>query len=213
MAREVHGTLLLLRRGPLTRKWDQTVIGQSDPPLSRGAVAEEKRVVKAVAAIGPSRVVASDLRRARGTAERIAVASDASFGIRRDLREQRLGRWQGRTWADVVRTEEAEAVAFLHDFCRSEPPGGEALTTVVRRITKALLSELRRHQRKTVVYVGHAGPIRCILSYALQLPLEAVQRFQLDPFGLSAIRFQGDASAVTLLNHPAAGGIPGGLPS
>ncbi len=213
MAREIHATLLLLRRGPVAARWDQAALGQSDPPLAREASADERQVCETIATLNPSRVITSDLRRARGTAERIARYADASLGVRRDLREQRFGSWQGRAWSEIVASEEAAAVEFLHDFCRSEPPEGESLVTVSRRVLKGVNAELRRQQRQVVCYVGHAGPIRCLLANALGVGLEQVQRMQLDPFGLSVIRYQGDAPVVAAWNHGLLGGGPGGVSS
>jgi len=212
MAKDIHATLVMLRRGPVAAKWDQAALGQSDPPLARGHGDAEAAAVTTVANLRPARILTSDLRRARATAERIATCAEASVGVRRDLREQRFGAWQGRPWAEVV-AEDPAAVEFLHDFCRSEPPRGESLLGVSKRVVKAISTEMRRHQRDVVCYVGHAGPIRCLIAQALGLTLESVQRMQLDPFGLSAIRFQGDASVLTLLNHPAGDDVPGGLPS
>jgi broad specificity phosphatase PhoE len=210
MAKEIHGTLLLLRRGPLDDPWEQTALGQADPPLGSAGREEEAAVACSVARHRPVRVLSSDLRRAAGTAEVIAQVSGASLGVRRDLRERRFGSWQGRLWAELV-FEDPAAVAFLSDFCHGTPPRGENLETVARRVTRALHAECRRHPRLTLCYVGHAGPIRALLAHALQLPLDAVQRIQLDPFGLSVIRYQGDASVITLVNHPTAGGDPGGM--
>lgn len=212
MAKDIHATLLLLRRGPVAAKWDQSALGQADPPLARSTSADERAAATAIAEMRPSRVVCSDLRRARKTAERIAEYAGASLAVRRDLREQRYGSWQGRAWSEIVANDEEAAVEYLHDFCRSEPPRGESLLTVSRRVLKGMQAELRRQQRELVCYVGHAGPIRCLAAHALGVGLEQVQRMQLDPFGLCAIRYQGDASAVTLWNHPVTGGMPGGLP-
>lgn len=212
MAKDIHATLYLLRRGPVAAKWDRTALGQSDPPLQRGLASDESAVATTIAALDPARIVSSDLRRARLTAERISEYAGASLAVRRDLREQRFGTWQGRAWSDIVVEEGDAAVSFLHDFCRSEPPRGESLQAVSRRVLKGMHAELRRQQREVVCYVGHAGPIRCLAAHALRVGLEQVQRMQLDPFGLCAIRYQGDASVLTLWNHPAAGGVSGGLP-
>ena len=201
MAKDIHSTLLLLRRGPVAAKWDQAALGQADPPLARGNSDLEAAAVTRVVELEPARILTSDLRRAKDTAERIAVCANASLGVRRDLRDRKYGDWQGRQWSEIIASEQDPAVTFLHDFCRSEPPRGESMIAVSKRVVKAVSAELRRHQRDVVCYVGHAGPIRCLIAHALGLPLEAVQRMQLDPFGLSAIRMAGDASALTMLNH------------
>jgi probable phosphoglycerate mutase len=73
------------------------VIGQDDPPPDPGAVDREQMAVGAVAALRPDRVISSNLLRARGLAEKIAEAAACTLSVRREVREQRFGLWQGRT--------------------------------------------------------------------------------------------------------------------
>ena len=205
MNRDFHATLLLLRRGPVAPKWEPRALGQEDVPLARDAAPLETRAVACLASFRPERVLSSDLARAQGTAGRIARKVGAPHVARRDLREQRFGQWQGRPWAEVIATDEDRAVPFLADFTRGIPPQGESLEKVRDRVVKAVFAEGRRNPRKTLCYVGHAGPIRGLIAASLDWDLEAVQRVRLDPFGLSIIHLQGPTATLTLLNHPATG--------
>lgn len=50
------------------------------------------------------------------------------------LRDQEMGRWQGRTWQDLMQ-EEGEAVSqFFREFGDSKAPGGESLGQAVERV-------------------------------------------------------------------------------
>ena len=50
------------------------------------------------------------------------------------LRDQDMGRWQGKTWQELMQ-EEGEAVAtFFRDFGESKAPGGESLGQSVERV-------------------------------------------------------------------------------
>lgn len=212
MSQEVHATLLCLRRGPVARSHDTRALGQEDVPLAAASGRSETKVVSLLASFRPDRVISSDLRRCSETAERVANKADAPLTLRRELREQRFGRWQGRDWAEIVASEETEAVAFLSDFTRGTPPGGESLEKVRNRVRRAIFAECRRKPRGTILYVGHAGPIRTLIAGALGLELAAVQRMRLDPFGLSILHLHGSASTLTLLNHPATGESVAHLP-
>lgn len=50
------------------------------------------------------------------------------------LRDQQMGRWQGRTWADIMRDEDAAVRTFFSEFGDAKAPGGESLGDTVERM-------------------------------------------------------------------------------
>jgi alpha-ribazole phosphatase len=126
--------------------------------------------------------------------------------VLRDLRERDLGKFDGQRWSQLMVTQEAEVLPFLADFCEACPPAGETLKEMQKRVVRAIWAEGRRRQRQTLLYVGHAGPIRALLAHALGLSLVDVQRFQLDPFSLTILDIRGDDSLLRLLNAPLVNG-------
>jgi probable phosphoglycerate mutase len=195
------GTLVLVRRGPIDASWDGKVLGQEDPPLAPAAASRERTLLERLAELRPDRIVSSDLDRACATAERLAERSRAPLAVRSELREQRFGRWQGRAWAELVASD-PDAVSFLGSFTSARPPGGEDLGRVQERAVRAIGIECRRVHRRVIVAIAHAGPIRGIVAKALGLPLELAQRLQLDPFGVTVLRMQGEAATLSHLNLP-----------
>lgn len=189
--RPVFGRLVLVRRGPLDARFDTMALGQEDPPLADGAHELETALVRRLRALGPVRVVASDLLRSRVTAERLAEEAGAALAVRRDLRPQRLGAWQGRAWSEIIASEPGAATAFLGDFVSAQPPRGETLEKLQARVRPAMLAEVRRAPRELTVAVLHAAPIRAIAASLLGLELAQVQRFALDPFGITTILLEG----------------------
>lgn len=162
----------------------------------------EARVVGAIVARNPDVVLSSDLKRCRGTAERIAQHARVSLVVRRDLRAQDLGRFEGRVWSEIIRTDEAAALAFLNDFTNSTPPGGESLQDVSSRVVRAVKIECKRRHRGVISIVAHADSIRVLISHYLKIDLHAVQRFALDHFGLTEIAVQGEIATLLRLNAP-----------
>lgn len=93
--------------------------GQADPPLTELGRRQAKDAATAIAARTPvAAVVASDLQRARVTAETIAAEVGAG-GVRLDpdLRERHAGEWQGLTRAEI----HAQWPGYLSDD--QGPPG------------------------------------------------------------------------------------------
>jgi broad specificity phosphatase PhoE len=205
VAKELFCKLLLLRRGPVVEPWDQLALGRSNPALRPEARKLEASVLAKLLEHKPSRVLTSDLRRASVSAKRLAEELGASLAVLRDLRERDLGQFDGKRWSELVIREGELALPFLANFCEARPPAGETLAEMQKRVVKAVWAEGRRRQRQTLLYVGHAGPIRAILAHSLQLSLQDVQRFQLDPFSLSIVDVRGDNSLLRLLNAPLTG--------
>jgi broad specificity phosphatase PhoE len=49
------------------------------------------------------------------------------------LRDQAMGRWQGRAWSDVMREEDGAVRTFFSEFGDAKAPGGESLGEAVER--------------------------------------------------------------------------------
>ena len=206
-ADHVFGTLLCLRRGPLPPDAAGRVAGHvAGETPSRPDPGEEK-VIESLAALRPDRLLSSDLPRAAGTAERLAQRLDMPVALMPELRERCFGAWEGRSWAEIV-TEDERALRFLEGFTTERPPGGETLEELRRRVLERVMAEMRRHHRKRVCMIGHAGPIRCLVAEAMGIEADPAQRLRLDPFGLTVIEWQGPIAEVRVVNHPLAGGSP-----
>lgn len=203
--RAVFATILCLRHGPLEPKYEQAAVGRTDAAIDPSATDREARAVEALASFHPERVVSSDRRRCEETAMKIASAAGAPHGVRRDLRDRDFGAYEGRQWPELVAEDPAGTVAFLNAFTTAAPPKGETLESTAARVVRGILLEAKRHHRRTLVWVADASPIRCLAAHALGLPLAALQRMKLDPFGLTIVRLQADASSIALWNAPTDG--------
>jgi len=118
-----------------------------------------------VRAQAPTRVVASDLTRARETAALLGWP-DATADPR--WREVDIGRWTGRLAMEVV-TEEGETFRAWREG-RQPAPGGEAYADMEARVAAAG-RELLDGDGGTALVVCHGGPIRvlCVALLGLEL--------------------------------------------
>jgi broad specificity phosphatase PhoE len=147
--------VLVVRHGQSTwnaaRRWQ----GQADPPLSD--LGQHQAAVAAQCLGTFDVVVASDLERARHTAE--IIAAELGIGpvdLDPRLRENAAGEWTGLTAEEV----EAGWPGFLEQHRR--PAGFEPAHDVAARSMAALLAVARTAPGGIVLAVSHGGVIRTL---------------------------------------------------
>lgn len=134
--------LVVLRHGQTVSNLRGIWQGQLDHELTELGRSQARAAAAAIASLRPSRVVSSDLVRARDTAEEVAAAS-GGLPVSTDerWREIHAGGWQGLTAAQVYSQypEDADKLISGEDFKRGGH--GESLADVAHR-TRAALDEL-----------------------------------------------------------------------
>lgn len=152
--------LLLLRHGQSTWNAAGRWQGRADPPLSPLGEVQARDAARRLVPGQFSRIVASDLRRARRTAEILAGAIGLAVEVDADLREIDVGEWQGLTRAEI----DARAPGALADWSegRSEStPGGEMRADLTERARAALVRVAATSSPgDRVLVVSHGALIR-----------------------------------------------------
>ena len=142
--------------------------GHADPQLSeagRGQLAElVARLTQELAGERFSRIVCSDLLRARQTAEALGARFGLSVQSDPGLRELDVGDWSGLT------RQEIEARDLLAQFEAGDPdtrpPGGETRKEIRHRARFALRGIVNADAWGRIVVVSHLGLIRALLPGA-----------------------------------------------
>ena len=145
-----------------------TFCGSSDPPLNATGLAQLERLERQLAELAPApvqAVFASDLLRARQTAEPLARACAAPLHLRPALRELDFGVWEGLSWEQIETLDPAYAAKWVAEFPSLPSPGGELINAFRARVLAELaaLATLADAGRTTIV-VTHAGPLRVLLE-------------------------------------------------
>lgn len=134
--------LIVLRHGETTHNAAGIWQGQLDSPLSERGVAQAAAAARVLAALGPVRVVASDLERAAVTGQTVARVDGIPFSTDERFREIHAGAWQGLT-GDEVREGYPEDVDKLlrgEDFRRGGH--GESVADVAARCRAGVEAQL-----------------------------------------------------------------------
>ena len=100
--------------------------------------------------------------------QRCELLAQALIGLRPDLAlkpaaelvEFDFGRWEGRAWDDIARTD---IDAWTADFAHYRPGGGDNLVAMLARVASALRGAQQECAEGTdVLWITHAGVARCV---------------------------------------------------
>jgi probable phosphoglycerate mutase len=195
--------LLLARHGATQNNFDARFTGQSDIPLSPLGERQAQALARRLSEECLSRIVSSDLQRARRTAEIVAARVGLPVELDRDLREIALGAWEGRTHAEL----EAEAPDDLRRWRRDAPtwapPGGETYAALRTRLWRALTRWQEAEPDGTVVWVTHGAAIGVLLCDVVGIELTRGWQFRRDNAAISELDVGPERIVVARLNDAA----------
>lgn len=167
--------------------------------LTERGRAEIAAVADRLAGENIAALYASPLQRTRESAEIVAARLGLPIEFRDDVIELDFGEWTGATF-DAIRADPRWQAWRLQRSLASLP-GGESMRQVQRRMVEALLEIGERHADQSVVVVSHGDVIRSALLFALGMPLESYNRFEVGQGSLSTIRLDAGGICVLAINE------------
>jgi broad specificity phosphatase PhoE len=152
--------IIVLRHGETDHNAKGIWQGQLDSELSERGHLQAKAAAQALEALRPSRVVASDLKRAALTGQDVADVCGIPIAFDQRWREIHTGEWSGMTAAEVREKypEDQDRLLRGEDFRRGG--SGESVADVADRVRAALddlLRELVSGQCAVIATHGVAG--------------------------------------------------------
>jgi probable phosphoglycerate mutase len=197
-------TVVLVRHGVTPHTVEKRFSGglaSANPGLSD----EGRAQIRAVADwLGPlaervDAVVASPVRRTLESAEILADALGRTVEVEPGFAEMEFGVWDGLTFAEVGEKYPDEMKAWLGSLDLA-PEGGESFRVVQQRVLDGLARLLEAHAGRTVVVVSHVTPIKTLVANAVDAPLEAVYRMELNPASVTVLSYFDDRASMRMYN-------------
>lgn len=158
----------LVRHGDAEGNRERRFIGQQDVPLSELGRRQARLVAERLAEAGITRVVSSDLARARDTAAPLADLLGVEVELAAGLREVDNGLWTGLLATEIEASWPTMWAEYRNgvDVAR---PGGERWADVAAR-SRAVVADLLDAGTRVAVFT-HGGPLLCLASWASGLEL------------------------------------------
>ncbi len=151
------------------------------------------------------RVVSSPLRRCREFAAEVADAHGLPLDLDDDLREVGFGDWEGHSHEEIQAANARAYRAFYHDPVHCRPPGAEPLERFVTRVGTAWQRSVVPRHGEDVLVVTHAGVVRALLVYLLDLPLASMYRVRIANAAFTRLGLRETGAELQSLNSPIAG--------
>lgn len=148
----------------------------------------------------PGVIWSSPLSRCAGPAAELSARLGVPHMVDERLLEIAYGAWEGRAFSDIEREDPSAYAAWLRDWERTGPPGGESALEVearVRSFWRALapVSGERASGARSHLLVAHAGVLRALrvvaraatwpAAMSAPAPYLSAERFPLPPPALS----------------------------
>jgi broad specificity phosphatase PhoE len=148
-------TLLLARHGETDWNRELRIQGSSDIELNELGREQARTLAVELADVELDAIYASDLSRARDTAEAVAATKGLPVRLDARLRERAFGSWEGLTREDVAERHAGER----HD--------GESDDEVRERVLAAIDAIAAAHPGQHVLVVSHGGALNTLWHHAL----------------------------------------------
>jgi uncharacterized phosphatase len=158
-------TVHLVRHGETDWNLQTRIQGSTDIPLNDTGREQAREAAAALAELPVGAIIASDLSRARETAEIIAAPHHLGVLLDPRLRERGFGVLEGRLNAEAAETFGPEWRARL-DFSEGGVPRAESTAMHYARVADFFDSLRANPPAEEMIVVSHGGTVRRALSYA-----------------------------------------------
>lgn len=161
---------MLWRHGRTAWNAERRFQGHSDIPLDDVGQAQARLAAPMLATLNPTKIVSSDLERARVTAQALADQTGLNVHIDPQLRETFAGGWEG-LGREELQAQFGDELAAWAAGSNLAPGGGERRSEVAERMTAAIDRAFEDVPPGGVlVVVTHGGSARAAIGSMLGLP-------------------------------------------
>lgn len=172
--------ILAVRHGETAWNRDARIQGHTDIDLNEHGRVQARRLGAALREETLAAIYASDLRRARATAEAVARHHGLPVHTHPGLRERGFGQFEGLTWAEIEARHPEAALAWRKRHPDFVPPrGGESLRQLRERIIATVHALAARHVGEQILMVAHGGVLDVLYRAATRLDLQAPRTWEL----------------------------------
>ena len=170
---EAATRIVAIRHGETDWNAATRIQGQLDIGLNQLGRWQAQRLAEALADEALDAVYASDLARARDTAQPLARRAGLAVHTDPGLRERGFGVFEGLTFDEIEQRFPDGARRWRQRDASFGSEGGETLTAFYARAVAAVTALAARHRGQHIVVVAHGGVLDALYRAATRVALAA----------------------------------------
>ena len=131
--------------------------GQSEVDVFKTFEVEKRILISKLQKINFNKIYSSPLKRCAILAETFTNSQNKVIYDQR-LMELDFGKWEGKIWSEIEKSEEAKL--WFNDYLNIRCPGGESYKDLLRRVQDFLNDLKKNNPGNKVLIICHGGIIR-----------------------------------------------------
>lgn len=175
--------IIAVRHGETAWNVETRIQGQLDVDLNARGRWQAQRVADALAEEPIDAIYASDLLRARTTAQAIADKAETprarQVQLHQGLRERGFGKFEGLTYAQIANDWPEASSRWRRRDPDFAPEGGESLVQLRQRVATTVDTLASLHLGGQIVLVAHGGIMDALYRLATQQDISAPRTWEL----------------------------------
>lgn len=177
--------LYMVRHGETECNVQRIYYGSLDVPITEKGRQQAEAVGDMLRNVAFDQVIVSGLCRTRQTAEAILSRLETEPGKICSIpafNEMDFGAWEGLHYAEVRERYPEDYRAMAGDWQHCGPSEGERFTDFSRRVWagwKALSSKETFKKAENVLFVGHSGPMQCLMCHFLGMDVSNIWHLEI----------------------------------
>jgi broad specificity phosphatase PhoE len=172
-------------------------IGATDVPLTEEGREQVRKTGRILQSRGVAQILCSPLLRCRQTLELLDIP--APFQFLELLQEIDFGRWEGKTFTEIVHLDKELVDSWVADPDSFSFPGGESVQAFRKRVASFKI-HLETMVEDHILVIAHGGVIRSLLCLFLGLDPGKYLVFDVRSGCFSSVRLFSEGGVLTGFN-------------
>jgi probable phosphoglycerate mutase len=192
--------IILIRHGETDWNRVRRLQGHWDIALNELGHRQASALARALSSEKPTAIYASDLQRARDTAQAVADRHQITVSIDARLRERCYGAFEGLLYDDIDGHFPQAFAQWQARELHARFPAGERQAETLHEFSAravAVVTELaQRHDNEKIIIVSHGGVLDCVYRAAYGMDLLVERQFDMKNAAINRLHWNGTQMTV-----------------
>jgi probable phosphoglycerate mutase len=192
--------IILIRHGETDWNRVRRLQGHWDIALNELGHRQASALARALSSEKPTAIYASDLQRARDTAQAVADRHQITVSIDARLRERCYGAFEGLLYDDIDGHFPQAFAQWQARELHARFPAGERQAETLHEFSAravAVVTELaQRHDNEKIIIVSHGGVLDCVYRAAYGMDLLVERQFDMKHAAINRLHWNGTQMTV-----------------